>query len=369
MKKSCTSLCLILILFLVACKKETIVLPKTNDNYDAETDYNGLSDMEILGKKLFFDKSLSNPGGQSCASCHSIKDGFTDPNHTAFSRGIVNTLIGIRNAPSIAYMKYSSALYYNNVDSTYMGGFFWDGRVNSLEAQAMKPLLNPIEMNNTSLTQIYNKLQNVSYSDLFVKIYGSGAFDDSTATVQFALSAISAYERSSQVNSFSSKYDAYLNGEAQLNAQELRGLALFNDTAKGNCAACHPSDGDNNFGVALFTDFSYDNIGVPHNSSSPSPGPDFGLGAYLSNASVNGQFKVPTLRNVGVTAPYFHNGVFNTLEEVVTFYARRDSVGLFAPPEVNQNVNKDELGKLPLNDQEIKDIAAFLRTLTDGYKR
>ncbi len=342
---------------------------RSDEPYDAEHDYAGLSEMEILGKKLFFDASLSSPVGQSCSSCHSIKDGFTDPGHTAFSKGVINTLMGSRSAPSIAYMKYSSALYYNTVDSTYMGGFFWDGHVNSLEAQAMKPLLNPIEMNNTSLTQIYSKLQNVSYTDLFYKIYGSGAFDDSTATVQFALSAISAYERSKQVNSFSSKFDAYLNGEAQLNAQELRGLALFNDTAKGNCAACHPSDGDNSFGVPLFTDFSYDNIGVPHNPASPSPGPDYGLGSYLGNPSVNGQFKVPTLRNVGVTAPYFHNGVFNTLDEVVKFYARRDSVGLFAPPEVNQNVNKDELGKLNLSDQEIQDIAAFLNTLTDGYKK
>lgn len=354
---------------LIACKKETVELPKKNDYYDAETDYEGLSDLEILGKKLFFDKSLSNPGGQSCASCHSINDGFTDPSHTAFSKGAITTLMGSRSAPTIAYMKYSSALYYNNIDSTYMGGFFWDGRANSLETQAMKPLLNPIEMNNTSLTQIFNKLQNISYKDFFFKIYGSGAFDDSVATVQFALSAISAYERSSQVNSFSSKYDAYLNGEAQLNAQELRGLALFNDTAKGNCAACHPSDGANNFGIPLFTDFSYDNIGVPHNPTSPTPGPDYGLGAFLSNASFNGHFKVPTLRNVAITAPYFHNGFFNTLEEVVTFYARRDSAGLFAPPEVNQNVNKDELGKLPLTDQDIKDIAAFLNTLTDGYKK
>lgn len=360
---------LLLFIALTACKKETVEPPVTYNNYDAETDYEGLSDMEILGKKLFFDKSLSNPGGQSCASCHSIKDGFTDPNHTAFSFGAISALVGTRNAPSIAYMKYSSALYYNNIDSTYMGGFFWDGRANSLEAQAIKPLLNPIEMNNTSLTQIYNKLQNVSYADLFIKIYGSGAFDDSTATVQFALSAISAYERSAQVNSFSSKYDAWLNGEAQLTMQELRGLALFNDTAKGNCAACHPSDGDNSFGVPLFTDFSYDNIGVPHNPLSPMPGPDYGLGAHISNPLLNGKFKVPTLRNIALTAPYFHNGLFNTLEDVVKFYARRDSVGLFAPPEVNQNVNKNELGNLNLSDQEIKDIAAFLNTLTDGYKR
>ncbi len=359
-----TILCLA---FFVSCKKETIEPPK-KETYDAEHDYTGLSEMEKLGKKIFFDKSLSSPAGQSCSSCHNITSGFADPGHP-FSKGAIASLMGNRNAPSVAYMKYSPSLYYNTVDSTYMGGFFWDGRVNTLEAQAIKPMLNPIEMNNANITQIVNKLKVTEYCATFTNIYGAGVFDDTLVAIQFAASAIAAYERSFQVNSFTSKYDAYLNGEANLTAQELSGLNLFNDTAKAKCANCHSSTKDNIYGLALFTDFSYDNIGVPHNPSSPSAGPDRGLGAFLANPSLYGQFKVPTLRNVALTAPYFHNGYFNTLEEVIRFYSDRDSVGLFPPPDVPQNVNKDELGKLNLSEQNVQDIAAFLRTLTDGYKK
>jgi cytochrome c peroxidase len=368
--KNCFTLLFIaFLLTLLSCKKEKVEPPVKNESYDEEHDYNGLSEMEKLGKKIFFDKALSSPGGQSCASCHNISSGFTDPSGQAFSHGAINYLKGNRSAPSISYMRYSPSLYYNTVDSTYMGGLFWDGRVNSLELQAIKPMLNPIEMNNANITQIVNKLQNAEYSGMFTQIYGSSVFEDTTVAIQFAAAAIAAYERSFQVNPFSSKYDLYLKGEAQLTAQELNGLNLFMDTLKGKCANCHPATTDNSYGFALFTDFSYDNIGVPHNPSSPTSGPDLGLGAFIGNSAFNGQFKVPTLRNVAISAPYFHNGYFNTLEEVVRFYSDRDSVGLFPAPEVNQNVNKDELGKLNLKPQEVNDLVAFLKTLTDGYKK
>lgn len=356
---------LMLILFLVvACRKEVIEMPP-----DTEHDYRGLSEMEKLGKKIFFDRNLSSPAGQSCASCHGITSGFTDPGHQSFSHGAIPQLTGSRSAPSIAYMRYSPPLYFNTDDSTYMGGFFWDGRVSSLQDQATKPMLNPIEMNNASITAIINKLRNAEYSSMFRQIYGESIFDDTITAINFAAEAIAAYEKSTQVSPFSSKYDLYLKGMATLTEQEMRGMNLFNDTAKGNCAACHPSGTDNAYGLPLFTDFSYDNIGVPHNTVSPNSNPDYGLGAFLNDPSNYGRFKVPTLRNVEKTAPYFHNGYFNTLEEVVAFYSNRDSIGLYPAPEVIQNVNHDELGNLHLSDQEINDIAAFMRTLTDGYKK
>ncbi len=361
--KKCLSLIIIAaFLFLSSCKKEKIEAPP-----NGEHDYSELSEMEKLGKKIFFDKNLSSPAGQSCSSCHSISDGFTDPNHTAFSSGAITSLVGTRSAPSIAYLKFAPALYYNTVDSTYMGGFFWDGRVNSLEAQAIKPMLNPIEMNNSNITQIINKFKNAEYSNLFKEVFGNSVFNDTTTAIQAAASAIAAYERSKQVNPFSSKYDYYLKGRAVLSEQEIRGLNLFN-SEKAKCINCHPSTTDNDYGLALFTDFSYDNIGVPHNPNSPSSNPDYGLGTFLNDTSNNGRFKVPSLRNVALTAPYFHNGYFNTLEEVVRFYSDRDSTGLFPAPEVLQHVNHDELGKLNLTDDDVADIVAFLNTLTDGHK-
>ncbi len=354
---------LIAFTILLSCKKEKIEVPPNEEH-----DYSGLSDIEKLGKKIFFDKGLSSPAGQSCASCHALGDGFTDPSHLPFSKGAISSLIGDRNAPSIAYMKYAPSLYFDNVDSTYVGGLFWDGRVNSLEAQAIKPMLNPIEMNNPNIATIVNKIKNAEYSDLFRSVFGNNVFNDTTTAINSLASAIAAYEKSDQVNPFTSKYDYYLKGKAVLSAQELRGLKLFNDTAKAKCANCHPSTNDNSFGLALFTDFTYDNIGVPHNPSSPNALPDLGLGKFLNDTANNGRFKVPTLRNVALTAPYFHNGYFKTLEDVVRFYSDRDSVGMFDPPEVLQHVNRDELGKLNLSEQDVQDIVAFLKTLSDGRR-
>ncbi|HLP18939.1 MAG TPA: hypothetical protein VK174_01485, partial [Chitinophagales bacterium] len=164
--------------------------------------------------------------------------------------------------------------------------------------------------------------------------------------------------------------DYYLKGQAQLTEAEEHGLKIFNDTAKGNCAACHPSTPDPYTGLVLFTDYTYDNLGVPVNPRvkdlDKKYKPDLGLGAIVKQASQNGKFKVPTLRNVAVTAPYFHNGVFKTLEEVMDFYNDRDS-GRFGEPEVKENVNTDELGNLKLSKQEMDDVVAFMKTLTDGY--
>ena len=199
---------------------------------------------------------------------------------------------------------------------------------------------------------------------------------------------------------FTSKYDAFLAGRAQLSAQELRGLALFNDPTRGNCAGCHPSARGRNGEPPLFTDFTYDNLGVPRNADIPANADptyyDLGLcGPFRTDLPADrldlcGAFKVPTLRNVALTAPYFHNGRFATLREALEFYVQRDTspekfypldaggqVLKFndLPDEFKNNVNTSEVpydrrpGDVPaLDGADIDDVIAFLSTLTDGFE-
>lgn len=330
-----------------------------------------------LGKKLFFDTGLSNPTGQSCASCHSPEAAFSDPLHGISSEGAVQGLFSNRNSPSISYSSFTPAFHFDQDDSVYAGGLFLDGRVNSLQEQARKPFLSKLEMNNTDPAMVIAKLRNAEYYPLYRKIYGEATQNE--RAFENIAEAISFFERSSQVNAFTSKFDSYLKGKAELTEQEKRGLALFNDPKKGNCAACHISEPDPDLGKVLFTDFTYDNIGVPKNPENPfyhipsafnPEGPnalDYGLGGVLHDPAYFGHFKVPGLRNVERTAPYFHNGSFKTLEDVVHFYNKRD-VELFPTAEFPATMNRKELGNLHLTVQEEKDIVAFLKTLSDGYR-
>ena len=188
--------------------------------------------------------------------------------------------------------------------------------------------------------------------------------------------AIAAYERSSEVSPFTSKYDYWLKGQARLTGQELRGLELFN--GKAMCSACHTSEGPR----PLFTDFTYDNLGIPKNPENPATianptWADPGLGGFLKSIGEDyeaelGKHKVPTLRNVdkqpskGFVKAFGHNGYFKSLEEIVRFYNTRD-VAMWPAPEVPDTVNTEELGNLGLNRGEENAIVAFLRTLSDGY--
>ncbi len=201
---------------------------------------------------------------------------------------------------------------------------------------------------------------------LFLEIYGKNAFDNTDMAFEYLTEALEAYEKTIEVNPFSSKYDLYLEGKLKLTAKEKHGLRVFNDPKKGNCAACHTSTKDEITQRVLFTDFTYDNLGIPKNTSIKNGFIDYGLGKTLGENSENGKFKVPTLRNVAETAPYFHNGIFSTLEEVVNFYADRDS-GKFGKPEVEENVNHDELGNLKLTKSEREALVSFMKTLSDGY--
>jgi len=331
-----------------------------------------------LGKQLFFDASLSSPAGQSCSSCHLPSAGFADPDkEIPVSRGVHPERFGSRNTPSAAYASFSPEFHFDDEEGIFFGGQFLDGRAATLEEQAMRPFLNPLEMANADRTTVVEKVSQAEYAGEFKALYGETIFNDIELAFSKIAEAIAAFERSAEVSPFSSKFDQFIAGSVALTDAELRGMDLFNRIDKGNCAACHPSTGDSPETPPLFTDFSYDNLGVPANPDSPfltqalelnpdgADFVDFGLGGELGDIAENGKFKVPSLRNIALTGPYMHNGVFDTLEDVLDFYSDRDADGII--PEVADNVNHEELGALGLSAQEKTDIIAFLKTLTDGY--
>jgi cytochrome c peroxidase len=337
------------------------------------------SSKERLGKLLFFEESLSTPPGQSCASCHEPSIAFADPVlELPVSRGARTGLYGNRNDMPAAYAAFVPPLHRDEEEGIWVGGLFWDGRVNTLAEQAQGPPLNPLEMANPDTLTVAEKLRALSYAGLFTEVYGSDALRDPGTAYIFMADAIEAYEMTPELSPFNSKYDHWLRGEAELTAQEQRGMELFEDVNMGNCAACHPNESAEDGSPPLFTDYTYDNLGTPRNPENPfyilpadlnPDGFDFidlGLGAALDDPAENGKFRVPTLRNVAVTSPYLHNGIFKTLFSVIAFYNTRD-VAEWPAPEVAEHVNREELGDLGLTNQEIEDLAAFLGTLTDGW--
>jgi len=339
------------------------------------------STKERLGKLLFFEESLSTPPGQACSACHAPEVAFADPElELPVSRGARPGLYGNRNDMTVAYSAFIPPLHYDEEEEVWVGGLFWDGRVNTLAEQAQGPPLNPLEMANPDTLTVARKLQALSYAGLFTEVYGADALSTPGTAFANMADAIEAYEKTAEVSPFSSKYDHWLRDEVELSEQEQRGMELFIDEDKGNCAACHPHEPADDGSPPLFTDFTYDNLGTPKNPENPfyslppelnPDGFDFidlGLGKILDDPAENGKFRVPTLRNVAVTSPYLHNGVFKTLFSVVAFYNSRD-VADWPAPEVSANVNEDELGDLGLTNQELEDIVAFLRTLTDGWKK
>lgn len=334
-----------------------------------------LSEEEQVGKLVFFDERLSEPAGQSCATCHTPKKGFADKFSRIVSEGAVAGLFSSRNSMTIAYSAFVPSLSYDEEEETYVGGLFWDGRVNTLEQQAGEPFLNRVEMGIARRKIVTDRVKTATYYPRLVRLYGE---TEDVDTLYFHItSALAAYERSSEVNPFSSKYDAYEAGRYKFSEDEKRGYELFKD--KAMCAECHIVDKDQRAGRILFTDHTYDNLGIPANYESPfftlsseynpwgRDSVDLGLGPVVKDSAHNGKFRVPTLRNIELTAPYGHNGYFKTLEEIVHFYNVRDVSEEFPPAEYPATVNKDELGNLKLTDQEEKDLIAFLKTLTDGY--
>jgi cytochrome c peroxidase len=390
----------------------------------------GSTSIEQLGKALFFDK-ISDPDWMSCATCHAPSTGWTGPlpginKQGSVYRGAIPQRFGNRKPPSSAYATCSLLFQYVEEDGEglFVGGNFWDGRAtgadlgNPAADQARGPFLNPVEQHNYDKQAVCDQVARSRYAGLFEAAYGEPidcGVDLNRSYDRIAI-AIGAYENSAEVNQFSSKYDAYLAGKAQLTAQEAWGLDLFN--GKGNCAACHPSAQGAGGQPPLFTDFTFDNLGVPRNPDNPfyrmdrvkddkgdpiNPAGrnwvDPGLGGFLATVSNTawkdmapdniGKHKVPTLRNVakrqGEQTPkaYMHNGFNKTLKGVVNFYNTRDvkppcssawvteeeamRIGCWPAPEVVENVNIDELGNLGLTPEEEDAIVAFMATLSDGY--
>lgn len=333
-----------------------------------------LNEKEALGKQLFFDETLSEPAGQSCATCHTPEMGFADRDARITSEGAVQGLFSNRNSMTSAYTCFVPSLYYEEEEETFVGGLFWDGRVNSLEEQAALPFINPLEMGNTDRAMVVHKVQEAPYYPALIRLYRPT--EDIDSIFHCITDAIAAYERSVEMNPFTSKYDAWKAGQCQLTEQEKKGMELFED--KGLCAECHVLEEDDRAGKVLFTDHTYDNLGIPSNPENPffavsAPHNtcgrdtfDLGLGAFLQDSAHYGKFRVPTLRNIARTAPYGHNGYFKTLKEIVHFYNARD-VETFPPAEYPQTVNTEELGNLGLTPDEEEAIVAFLQTLTDGY--
>lgn len=331
-----------------------------------------LSRIEQLGKVMFKDTDFSLNKTQSCQTCHHPVAGFADPTnnrdpyYTVVSLGDDGVSLGGRNAPTAAYAG-SSPILHQRDDGEYIGGMFWDGNatgwtlLDPLAEQAQGPPLNPVEMNMPDKKAVVEAVQNSEYVQLFETVFGPGSLADVEDAYDYIALAIAAYERSNEVQPFNSRFDM-----GMLSEKEVRGLNVFAQ----KCAQCHTMNTDDERPV--FTDFSYHNIGIPVNPILAGNPIDLGLGGFLAtveeveNAQMqNGKFKVPTLRNIGLTAPYGHNGYFPTLQDIVRFKNSRD-VSQWDLPEVNENVNYKDLGNLRMTVEEIDDLIAFLISLNDN---
>ncbi|MBW8845382.1 MAG: c-type cytochrome [Burkholderiales bacterium] len=359
-----------------------------------------LSDAAALGEKIFKDESLSASGKMSCATCHDPSAAHAQTNGLAVQLGGPSLdVAGLRATPSLRYLSRTPAFFIDK-DGTPTGGFNHDGKADSLLAQAVRPFTAAHEMANGDAKAVVDKLARASYAADFRRSFGDSILNDADAAFLAMRHALQRFqlEDSAAFAPFSSKYDAFLAGQAKLSDGELRGLALFNSPTKGNCAACHPSARGAEGSSPLFTDFTYDNLGVPRNTDIPATADPayFDLGLcqvdrpeLAARADLCGAFKVPTLRNVATRKVFFHNGRFKTLREALRFYVTRDtnpelwypvvngSVDKFndLPPQYRGNVNVTEgpynrkPGDAPaLSDAEIEDVLTFLATLTDGYK-
>jgi cytochrome c peroxidase len=353
------------IAFFTSCSKQSNLVindnPNNPDHFNHVITLEGLSLEAQLGKNIYFDK-ISVPGSMACADCHDPKAGYTGPMsginiHGSVYRGADAHAFGNRKPPSAAYATLSPIFHFDEDEGLFVGGNFWDGRATGLNLgnpaadQALGPFLNPKEQNVPDKLTVLQKIAKSAYIQLWEQVWGPLTFDTPEKIDEnygrVGLS-IAEYEASVEVNQFSSKFDYYLLGLVGLTEEEQWGMELFNSEDKGKCSLCHISEGEK----PLFTDFTFDNLGVPKNPENPvyDYDPvfvDYGLGAFLatepaweSMADENmGKQKVPTLRNVdkrpgaGFTKAYMHNGVF----------------------------------KSGLTDAEEDAIVAFMKTLSDGY--
>ena len=363
--------------------------------------------MTDIGRALFFDASLSASGQVACVSCHEPRRAFGPPNDSPVQRGGSDgRRPGVRAVPSLRYTQNIPPFtehYFDDegddgIDQGPAGGRTWDGRVQSAHDQARLPLLSRFEMANASADAVVARVQRATYAAAFRDTFGDKVFDDKALAFKAVLMALEAFQQSpAEFYPYSSKYDAWLRHETALNGEELRGLAAFNDPARGNCARCHPS-AMRRGAFPQFTDFGYAAVGAPRNSAIPANADssyhDLGLCGPLRTDLADkpeycGLFRTPSLRNAATRSSFFHNGVFHRLADVVRFYAERDTqpqkwyprgphgaTMKFDDLPVQYRGNIDvqppfdrRLGDPPaLSEADIEAIVAFLKTLTDGYE-
>ena len=394
-----------------------------------------LSTMARLGEKIFHDTSLSASRLMSCASCHDPANHYGPPNaDPAMFGGPGMTAQGVRAVPSLAYLerqppfsigpdndesenapppqvvaltthrahapKIASDTAAAATAMVPQGGLFWDGRADTLQQQALGPLLNPLEMANRSAADVAAKLRRGAYTSLFVRLFGRSILRQPRQLLAEAMFAVARYQfEAPDFHPYSSKYDAWLEGKARLSPAELRGYRLFNDPDKANCGGCHLDRPGADGTPPRFTDDQFEAFGVPRNAAllvNRNPAYfDLGLCGPLrqdmrAQTPFCGMFLTPTLRNVATRRVFFHNGVFHTLRQVLDFYAFRDvapekvypvgadgQVGKYndIPPRYRGNVDvvdppfDRKPGDPPaMSEQNERDIIEFLRTLTDGYR-
>jgi cytochrome c peroxidase len=406
-----------------------------------------LSAVAQLGRKMFFDPSLSGSGQMSCSSCHSPAHAYGPPNDLVVQLGGPDLKRpGVRAVPSLRYLEHApnfsigpsketadndppppedvapaaavltGALRVSSVAkadannaaaraaaeaNVPRGGLDWDGRANTFQLQALGPLLDPNEMDNHSAADVLERLEHAAYADDLKKLFGANIFKQRELALDEALFALARFQNEDpSFHPYDSKYDAVLAGKAVLSEAEARGLKLFDDPKKGNCSSCHV-DRATLDGVfrPVFTDFQFEALGAPRNRDIPANGDphfyDLGLCGpmrkdYANAAAYCGLFKTPTLRNTATRKVFFHNGVFHSLEEVLRFYVERETDpakwypklpdGTLdryndLPPQHRGNIDIVDApfdgkqgGPPVLNDMEIADIIAFLKTLSDGYQ-
>jgi cytochrome c peroxidase len=349
-----------------------------------------------LGKQLFNDATLSTPAGMSCATCHNPAKAFGGNNGSTNGVAVGNVagVQGTRTTPSLMYGSFAPAFAMVPGDDgpTPTGGQFLDGRVDTQAQQALQPLLAATEMNNPDGATVAHSVSLASYAADFQAEFGADIFARPADAFAAVGAALQAYEHSAEFHPFSSRFDDYVRGHDTFTPSQRRGMRLFFDPSKGNCVGCHAADlTSSDPAASLFTDFTYDNLGVPRNAGIPANSDttffDYGLGGPKrtlpgGDTTLNGAFKVPTLRNVAVKEAFFHNGRFTTLQETIEFYATRDTDPTRwygSGPKFNDldaafrgNVNTAEVpydrhpGEAPhLDATEIHDLIAFIQTLTD----
>jgi cytochrome c peroxidase len=362
------------------------------------------AEMTELGRQLFFDRSLSASGQMSCATCHDPRFAYGPPNARPTQLGGPDMKSpGLRAVPSLRYLQAVPPFTEHFLDEATdgsndvgpTGGHAWDGRVDTKHEQAKLPLTSKFEMANADIDEVVAKVARGPLAPRFRAVFGDDVFKDPERRSTAVLMCLEVFQQSPKdFYPYSSRYDEFLRRKLELGPSEARGLALYNDPRKGNCASCHPSGGYHG-AFPQFTDFGFNALGVPRNARIPANADplfyDMGLCGperkdLADHKEYCGLFRVPSLRNVALRRVFFHNGAFSDLEHVMAFYVERDTnpakwypkvrgrAVAFddLPAEYRKNVTHDQpFGGKPggppaLSKTEVRDVIAFLKTLTDA---